>query len=654
MTPEANTQRNNQRLLLFAALTGYVAVNSIFRWQHHQVFEGHGPFGWVQPSSLDLVLLCNTLLVAAIGLGLAVFALAWLVGRLTSSKSEFPLIFALYGLVLTAVELDLAWYSLAREHVALKDVEAFLVEDWVAHFGVSQADVFKYITLFAIHMGALGVIFLISLRWLKRFPVATLVPRAGLAAGLAALFIVDVAATIHYANPVSDQWQAVAKKNPLAPGFVHKIVANLASSDDSLARVNTEFRTLAGDFHSPHSATVPSPYTEAVDGKPNVLLVVVEGFNPNLFDSESMPYLHAFASRSVHGLRHYSTGNITAYGLLGMVFGSPLDFYHGQDASRASVSPYIDALNHGGYQSSLYTDPISDYRHMGLYLGNFDGAVVESTDHWELLPQVQAQLSAPGAQFVMTYYYGTHYRYEHGDQWAHFQPEVPENFDYTSPELHRYQAEVINRYKNCLREADAWFETLLAGVDLENTVVVVTGDHGEEFFENGRLSHAATLEEPQIRTPLIVHTPDGRNAQIAQVTSHLDIMPTVLDVVGLPAPAAPLGRSIFNGSRQSYAIVAGNNGRRLPKSWAVITDQHKVQYQWQSEGYLNVAGVYTREDTRVADVHPDMLRSNLRLGVLLEERLRQARVFDPTQQNGLDIAGSNLATPELEGDHAHN
>jgi arylsulfatase A-like enzyme len=71
----------------------------------------------------------------------------------------------------------------------------------------------------------------------------------------------------------------------------------------------------------------------------------------------------------------------------------------------------------------------------------------------------------------------------------------------------------------------------------ERTLVVVVSDHGDEFFEHGSIGHRSTLYEEQVRVPMILRLP-GRLASGARVeglVSMIDVLPTVLELLGLPA-----------------------------------------------------------------------------------------------------------------------
>jgi arylsulfatase A-like enzyme len=95
------------------------------------------------------------------------------------------------------------------------------------------------------------------------------------------------------------------------------------------------------------------------------------------------------------------------------------------------------------------------------------------------------------------------------------------------------------------RELEVVFADLAARGFLERAVVVVTADHGEEFREHGGLVHGRSLFEEVVRVPLLVMAtgrPGGR--VVREPVSLIDVAPTVLELLGLPAEAAFEGRSL--------------------------------------------------------------------------------------------------------------
>ena len=98
---------------------------------------------------------------------------------------------------------------------------------------------------------------------------------------------------------------------------------------------------------------------------------------------------------------------------------------------------------------------------------------------------------------------------------------------------------LIDLYDAGIRQFDDELARLLAALgDRDDTLLVVTSDHGEEFLEHGGLLHGRTQYEEVVRVPLIVRGPGvPAGLRVGTTVSLIDVMPTILAAVGVPAPA---------------------------------------------------------------------------------------------------------------------
>jgi arylsulfatase A-like enzyme len=125
------------------------------------------------------------------------------------------------------------------------------------------------------------------------------------------------------------------------------------------------------------------------------------------------------------------------------------------------------------------------------------------------------------------------------------------------PSMGRFSDEMVQAVKDFydaeVMSVDAalrsLFEALAARHFLDNAIVVVLADHGEEFREHGLMGHHQTLYEEVVRVPLIMRVPGHNGAvRVDPIVSVSDIAPTVLDLAGIPAPetfeAASLRRAM--------------------------------------------------------------------------------------------------------------
>jgi arylsulfatase A-like enzyme len=93
-----------------------------------------------------------------------------------------------------------------------------------------------------------------------------------------------------------------------------------------------------------------------------------------------------------------------------------------------------------------------------------------------------------------------------------------------------------------------------------STVFILTADHGEAFLEHGLIEHGGRLHEEVVRVPMLFAGPGipaGR--RIAAPVSHVDLLPTVLELLGLPAPKWAQGRSLLGvlSGREPETLLSG-------------------------------------------------------------------------------------------------
>ena len=151
------------------------------------------------------------------------------------------------------------------------------------------------------------------------------------------------------------------------------------------------------------------------------------------------------------------------------------------------------------------------------------------------LAQLRALSKGPSPFFLWVHYYDPHYPYvEHA--------EKP-----------RFGGKMMDRYDGEIRFVDGHVGELLR--ELENsgvaahTAVVVTSDHGEAFGEHKQHWHGHALYDEQVRVPLIVRAPQLAAGRVKTPVSTVDVLPTVLDALGLPGRAELSGRSLVGVAR---------------------------------------------------------------------------------------------------------
>jgi arylsulfatase A-like enzyme len=116
------------------------------------------------------------------------------------------------------------------------------------------------------------------------------------------------------------------------------------------------------------------------------------------------------------------------------------------------------------------------------------------------------------------------------------------NPDFNRMKLTRGQVQFLSdQYDAGIRAADdqlaEFFAFLEDRDELADTVLVVLSDHGEEFAEHGQIGHGETLFIEVLKVPLIVVAPGLGPRTVSQHVSLADVMPTLLDLLEIAAPA---------------------------------------------------------------------------------------------------------------------
>jgi arylsulfatase A-like enzyme len=134
------------------------------------------------------------------------------------------------------------------------------------------------------------------------------------------------------------------------------------------------------------------------------------------------------------------------------------------------------------------------------------------------------------------------------------------------PEKYR---ELFQRvYNGEIEHCDTYLGTLIQGLKdrglYDNSVIVFTADHGEEFCEHNGWWHGLTLYEEQIAIPLTIKLPQNQLGGETNVhmTRHVDLAPTLLQFAGLEPDPAMQGKSLFLADN----VSAGNLDGRITYS----------------------------------------------------------------------------------------
>ncbi|GLS04046.1 hypothetical protein GCM10007860_11920 [Chitiniphilus shinanonensis] len=298
--------------------------------------------------------------------------------------------------------------------------------------------------------------------------------------------------------------------------------------------------------------------------KPNIIILVMESVRSDAITQENMPFIAAMTQRSDQFLQAYTTKDHTSKALIGIFCGmySKDDLAVSEDSNNNPLNclpKYLGSNNYrvGYFQSAdekfedrprlLKLMGFSDWKALKdldnsrfKYLGYF------GIDDHAMLNPIQKWISQnPAGQpfFLGVLNVGTHHPYD--------LPGKKNPYPDDAQRSKEAYLETLRLYDDFVAKLVFWLEK--KGI-LGNTMLVLTGDHGEAFQEHGLSTHGHVPYQEVARIPLIVHRPGQTIGRIDnQLRQHIDILPTVLSEAGYTPPAKVPGKVLYGpGHDQLY------------------------------------------------------------------------------------------------------
>jgi arylsulfatase A-like enzyme len=195
--------------------------------------------------------------------------------------------------------------------------------------------------------------------------------------------------------------------------------------------------------------------------------------------------------------------------------------------------------------------------------------------------------------FLFVHYYDNHWDYVAPEPYRSlYDPDYTGPIDgtaiareplYSNPPSEADIRHMVALYDGEVRQTDEDLGEMLAALEekgwIENSIIIVAADHGEEFYEHGHTSHHGVHDE-LIHIPLVISVPHARSKSTEALASQVDILPTILDYLDIALPVSCRGKSlrpIIEGRAQSVNdfIFAEYTGGAVPAIFAVRSLHYK-------------------------------------------------------------------------------
>lgn len=376
---------------------------------------------------------------------------------------------------------------------------------------------------------------------------------------------------------------------------------------------------------------------------PNIIVMLIDSWRFDAMNAQVTPNIDAFARRSVRFMDHHSGGNATRIGVFSLFYSIPGTYWHRMLAERQGPV-FITQLLKQGYD-------VRAFRSAPLFSPEFDRTVFAQVDavrtrsdgdgpaerDQDLTDDFLSFLKSrsDGSPFFALLFYDSPHKLAFPrDYPLPFRPSAA-SVNYLNLNNAADAQPLLNRYLNSVHYVDTLVGKALAAIEkqglLENSIVVVTGDHGQEFNDNQRnyWGHGSNFTRYQTGVPLLLYSSTLAPAVHWHRTSHFDVMPTLMrEYLGCDEPFSThsVGRSLFEpGGREpmllseyaDFAIV-------LPDQIAVIREQGM---QLRDASYAELKGVR---------LEPEVIEA------ALEQKSRFYRPRVPGRETGISIQERRL------------
>lgn len=320
-----------------------------------------------------------------------------------------------------------------------------------------------------------------------------------------------------------------------------------------------------------------SPLQCAAPERPlNVLVVLIDALRPDRVTAAAMPTVHALAEQGLHFTNHYSGGNSSRMGIFSLFYGLPSTYWQTfYDTQRQPVlmeqmlglDYEVSAFSSVGFGSpaqidrTLFAAVDPAARQVGEASEGRDRnqAITEQWQTWF----ANRDTARPFFSFL---YYDPGNAKDTGTQGGLSGNELQDK---------------IAGYDRGIASIDADVAELLADLEAagiaDDTLVLVTGDHGYEFDELGLgyVGHASNYGPWQLRTPLIMRWPGRDPQRFGQRSAHQDVPATLLqEAYGCSNPASDYssGDNLFAGKSWDWILAGSYNSHAIVETDKIVVN----------------------------------------------------------------------------------
>ena len=326
---------------------------------------------------------------------------------------------------------------------------------------------------------------------------------------------------------------------------------------------------------------------------PNIIFITVDSWRYDLMNEEVTPIIHSFSKDAWVFNNHYSGGNSTRFGIFSMFYGIYGSYWH-TILSERTEPVLMEKLREKNYNFGIWSSADLSWPEFRktTFIGTpnqiYDripgkGAKVRDLQQPVLFDSWLDSVGTDSPFFAYFLLDAPHEPYSYPKEFVKFEPSVNE-INYMSLDKHKDMEPFYNHYKNAVNFSDhvtGQFLQVIEKRDLfKNSIIIITSDHGAEFYEHGFWGHNSAFTKEQVMAPFIIYIPGQKPKKIESLTSHLDIAPTLLELIGSTTShdSHSFGISLLSdlADKRNYVVSSG---------WgesAIITDEATLVFSTET------------------------------------------------------------------------
>ncbi|QZE13048.1 DUF3413 domain-containing protein [Halosquirtibacter laminarini] len=299
------------------------------------------------------------------------------------------------------------------------------------------------------------------------------------------------------------------------------------------------------EIHLSKNREINYPKEEIVTqkAKTNIIVIMIDSWHHQCMTPKITPNIYNFSTQNLEFKNHYSGSNGTRGSVFGFFYGIPALYW--DDMKTGEISPvFFNTLKKYGY--NIQTFPSATLRYP-----EFDQTVFLNIDNLNIktkgkkasdrdiqitknfIQYIKDKNNTKDPFFSFIFYDSAHAIAHPKDYKGPFSPEWKyPKYEKLSNDLNREK--YFNLYKNTLHFVDNQVKEVIEEIKkqqlLDNTMIVITGDHGQEFNDNHKnyWGHGGNFTEFQTQIPMIIHIPGVEHRSYEHFTTHYDFVPTMM------------------------------------------------------------------------------------------------------------------------------